>query len=202
MGAMWHALPNSEPAVAAAADREFWRRRVMIVDQVLGCADEIVEHVLFHAQHSGFVPFLAVLAAAANVRYGVDPAHLHPNKIGRREGWRAGNIEPSVAVKVSRVPPVAFHSFFVGDEHRDARAIPAFIKNLLGRVIVRVKFYFRFKKQLACALVEVVTENFSGRGETGERIKRFAVFAFPGKSAGGPESRSPALTLGCPVQLE
>src|SRR2546430_8580958 len=94
------------------------------------------------------------------------------------------------------------HSFFVGDEHRDPRSIRAVIKNLFGRVIVRVKSYFRLEKQLARALVEIVAEDFSRRGETGERIKRFAVFAFAGKSAGGAESGQRDLAVGHPVQLE
>ncbi len=177
----------------------------MIVDQILGGSDEIVEHVLFHVQHSGFVPFLAVLAAAAHVRHCENPAHFHPNEIGRTERRRFGNVEPAVAVKISRILAVAFYSFFVGDEHWHARAVARLrwvVKDLLGRVIVRIKFYFRFEKQRTRALVEIVPENFSRSGETGERIKCFAVFAFAGKSAGGAESGQRDLAVGCPVQLE
>ena len=119
-------------------------------------------------QHPGFVPFLAVLAAATQIRDHIDPAHFHPDQICRRKIWRARNIEPAVAVKIGRVLAVAFHSFFVGNEHRHAGAIRAFVKDLLGRVIVGTKFYFRFEQQRARAFVEIVPENFSRRGETGE----------------------------------
>src|SRR5205807_10644228 len=98
IGALRHAPSNEQSAVAAAADREFRRRRVFVVDQVLGRGDEIIEDVLFDVQHSGFVPFLAVLAATAQVGQRVNAAHFHPNQVGRREGGGARNIESTVTV--------------------------------------------------------------------------------------------------------
>jgi hypothetical protein len=47
---------------------------VFVVDQVLGRGDEIVEYVLFRVQHSTFVPFLAVFAAAAQIGDRIDAA--------------------------------------------------------------------------------------------------------------------------------
>src|ERR1700680_2028191 len=114
---------------------------------------------------------------------------------------RIKNIEPAVTIKVSRVLLVTFHSFFVGDEHRHARAVGAVVKDLLGWVIVRIEFHFRLKEQPALAIVEVVTKDRRRRGETGERIKRLAILAFAGESASRTDSGQRDLAIGRPVEL-
>src|SRR4030095_2710022 len=193
---------DKKSAVAPAADREFRLRSIFVVDQVLRRGDEIVEHVLLGVEHSGFVPFLAVLAAAAQVRDRENSSHLHPNQTRWSKARRLGNVESAVAVEVGRILAVALDSLFVGEEHRHARAIAAFEKDLLGRVGVGIKFYFRFENQFASAFVEIVTENFRGRGVTGERVKRLAIFALAGESGGGSDSGQGDLAIARAVELE
>src|SRR5207237_7602919 len=117
-----------------------------------------------------------------------DSANFHPNEIGRRTRMRFRNIDPAVAEKISRILSIALHSLFIGDEHRDAGAIGAVVKDLLSRVIVGTKFYFWFEQDFTRALVEVIAKNFRRRSETGEGIKRLAIFTFAGKSPGSTET--------------
>src|SRR5215471_18358816 len=164
--------------------------------------DEIIEHILFRVKHPGLMPFLAVLAAAPQVRNSVNAAHFHPDQISRRERRRAGNVEPAIAVKISRRLAVSFHSFFVWDKHRHARAIGALVKDLFSRVIIRIEFHVWLEQQLACPLVDIVAEDFRGRGETRKRVKRLAVFAFSGESGGSAKPRQRDLAVSRSVALE
>jgi len=50
----------------------------MIVNKILGAGREVVEHVLFVGRAPVFVPFLAELAAAAQVGHDKDAAVLQP----------------------------------------------------------------------------------------------------------------------------
>src|SRR5262249_49079934 len=104
--------------------------------------------------------------------------------------------------KIGRIPAVAFHSFFVGDEHWDARAVAAFVKDLLGLIIIRIKLYLRFEEHLARFLVKIVPKDRRRRGEASERIKGLAIFAFAGESNGGAESWQRDLAITRAVEFE
>jgi hypothetical protein len=70
--------------------------------EVVRRRDEVVEDVLLALLGPGQVPGLAVFAAAAEVRHGVDAAHLDPD--GRRHGvgGRDRDVEAAVAVEPRR----------------------------------------------------------------------------------------------------
>src|SRR5262249_1932925 len=139
---------------------------------------------------------------AAQVRNGQDASHFHPDEVFRLKRRSLGNVEPAVTIKISGRLAVPFHSSLVGDEHWDARAVAAFVKDLLSRVIARVKFYIRLEQESAGALVEIVTENLGRCGVAGERVKRLTIFPFTGKSGGRAKSRQRNLSIRRAVQLE
>ena len=96
--------PHEQAAVAAALDRQVRGRRVLLVDQVLEGRGEIVEHVLLVRQVAGRVPFLAVLAAAAEV-HDRDHEPLVEQHAQRR---------PKVRFNIDPVPAVAGHQARIG----------------------------------------------------------------------------------------
>ena len=91
--------PPFEPPETAS----FGRIRVLLRDEPLGRGDEVVEDVLLLLEHPGLVPGVAVLAAAAQVRQGVDAARLEPGEEGGAEARRLADVEAAVAVEERRV---------------------------------------------------------------------------------------------------
>src|SRR5690554_125257 len=75
-----YAGTDQKATVGAALDRQPFRPRVVLVDQMLGTGDEVIEHVLFAAEDATFVPGLAVFDAAAQVGEHECAASLEPGK--------------------------------------------------------------------------------------------------------------------------
>lgn len=123
------------------------------------------------------MPLFAVFGAAAQIRLRVNSAHLHPDQIRDRKRRRQRDAESAVAVKQRRILPIKLQSLFVCDEHRHARAVLAFVKDLFGFVIARFEINFGLAIDLAPAGLHVVTIDGRRRGEAGEGIKRLGVFA-------------------------
>src|SRR5205823_6855268 len=99
------------------------RRGVLLADEVLPGADEVVEHVLLLLEHPGAMPRLAELAAAAKVRERVDAPLLGPDDGARGELRERAGVESAVAGQVRRSAPVARRPLLVHDEHRHLRAV-------------------------------------------------------------------------------
>src|ERR1044071_9962705 len=94
----WFATaPAERPAFREPGDGEPLRRRVLVLNQPLGRADEVVEDVLLLQLRPGLVPLLAVLAAAAHVGRDVDEALLQQHEPARAEAGRRARIKPAVA---------------------------------------------------------------------------------------------------------
>ena len=69
---------------------------IFLRDQVLGGCDEVVENVLFALFRSGFMPFLAVLAAAAEVGDRENAVGIEPD---------AGALAEKYGVSLIPYPP-------------------------------------------------------------------------------------------------
>src|SRR3546814_16925723 len=66
---------------------------------------EVVEAVLLVGEAAAVVPFLAVLAAAADVRDRKHPALFDPRQPRGRESGGDGDVEPAIAVEDRRLRP-------------------------------------------------------------------------------------------------
>src|SRR5688500_15209142 len=84
-----HRGADQQPAVASPFDRDLRGAGVSLADKELGGRDEVVEHVLLLVEHPGAMPFLAVLAAAAQVREREDAAAVEEWKVAGVVGRRA-----------------------------------------------------------------------------------------------------------------
>jgi hypothetical protein len=74
--------PTSRPPLLRLGSQAR-RRGPAFADQVLGRRDEVVEHVLLLEQRAGLVPFLAVLAAAAQLACAnTPPSSSHAMRAG------------------------------------------------------------------------------------------------------------------------
>ena len=124
---------DQKAAVRAAADGEPRRAGVAALDQLLGRPDEVVEDVLLVPQHSRAMPFLAVLAAAAQVGERPDAAALQPGIDPRGEDGPVRDQESAVAGEDGGRPAVELLIFLADDEHGNARAVLRLEEDLLDR---------------------------------------------------------------------
>ncbi len=76
---------HEKAAGAAALNREFFRRRVALRNQVFGRGDEVREGVAFLFHAAGVVPRLSKLSAAADMSDGVDYTAVQQAKPIRTE---------------------------------------------------------------------------------------------------------------------
>src|SRR5947209_7832895 len=74
-------------------------RGVLVREEPLGGGDEVVEDLLLVELRPGLMPLLAVLAAAAHVRRGIDEALFEQGKAQRVEAGRRVDVEAAVAVE-------------------------------------------------------------------------------------------------------
>src|SRR5215472_2820938 len=90
---------HQQSAVAAPFNGEALRIRVALIDEPLRASVKIVENVLLPGEHTGPVPVLAVLAAAAEVGDHIDDAAIqqraepHVIKWGEADSVAAVTIE-------------------------------------------------------------------------------------------------------------
>ena len=130
--------PTKQAAVGAALHRQLGRLGVAFLAQPLGDGDAIVEDVLLFELGAGPVPFLAVLAAAAEAGLHIHAAHLEPQQPADRERRRQRDVEPAVAVEQRRVVAVALQALLGRDEHRHLGPVLARDERLRHLVIVGV----------------------------------------------------------------
>ena len=83
----------------------------LLGDEPLGGRNEIIKDVLLLELRARLVPGLAVLAAAAEVRLGIDAAHLHPCQPAHRKHRQERDIETAIAVKQRRREPSSLMPF-------------------------------------------------------------------------------------------
>ena len=120
------------------------------------------------------MPLFSVLAAAAQIRLGIEAALLHPP--GEFGIPRRSHIHEEAAIgkHQRRRVAIALHAFLCRDEHRDAGAILRFVENLLHFVLIRGEGDGRLGKNFCLSGAEVVAIN--GRRDD-ERLKAVEAFA-------------------------
>jgi hypothetical protein len=123
VGALEEAGTDEETAVGAAADGEPFGFGPAFLDEEFGCADEVVEDVLFAVFHAGLVPCLTKFAAAAEIDLGVDATGFEPCDSAGAEGWGETDIEAAVAVEDDGEGGVFGGGFLVRHEHGDAGTV-------------------------------------------------------------------------------
>ena len=114
---------HQQAAVAAAHDGELVGPRVFVIDQVLRARREVVEDVLFFRQIAREVPWLAELAAAADVADDVHTALLQPDDARLRKRRRQAQAVSAVAIEHRRVRAVELHVFSMQNRQRHLRAV-------------------------------------------------------------------------------
>ena len=134
------------------------------------------------------MPVFAVLAAAAQVRHGVDAAHLHPHQVADAEGRRQRDVEAAVAIQQRRVLAVELQAFLVGDDHRHARAVFAVVEDLLRFVVRRVEIDLRRAEDRAAARPHVVAVDRRRRRVAREAVEGLLVRALAAEAAGGADA--------------
>src|SRR6185295_5509984 len=90
---------DEQAAIGIPVNRQVGRRRVLLLYEIFGCANEIVEYVLLFVEHAGAMPCVAVLAATANVRQCVDATMLQPYGDVGAETRRVADVEATVCVQ-------------------------------------------------------------------------------------------------------
>ena len=114
---------HEKSAVASALDRQFFRTRVFLFDEILGRGREIIEHVLFPGKITGLVPFLAELAATANVCHHIDTAAIEPETPGEIEARLHADAIPAIGVEQGGILAVLFGPLPADDVQRNFGSI-------------------------------------------------------------------------------
>ena len=114
---------HQKAAIAPTLDRELFRARLILFDQVFGGSRKIIEHVLLFREVAGLVPFFAELAAASNIRHDVDAAAIEPKPPRKIKIGRHADAVAAVAVEQRRILSVALRSFSGNDVERNFGAI-------------------------------------------------------------------------------
>src|SRR5439155_1494089 len=89
---------HQEPAIASALDREFFRARVLLFDQIFCSGREIIEDVLFFGEIAGLVPLLTEFSAASNVCHHVHATAIEPEPSRKIEIRRHADAVAAIAV--------------------------------------------------------------------------------------------------------
>ena len=155
---------HKKSAVRAAVDSNEFRRCISLLDQVLCCCYEVVEHILLLHLCSGLVPFLAELAASSQVGNHIDTSALYERNPHCAESRCQAYVESAVSVQEYRVLPVLLYSFTVSHEHVYHCAVLAGVCELFGNILFRNEIYLRGKYKFRLVAVEVVLVYGSGEG--------------------------------------
>src|SRR5579872_4072742 len=90
---------DEQAAVAAAVYRQPGTARVVLVDEVFGSPDKIVEDILLVGQRPGSVPRLPVFPTTSEICLGVHTTHLEPRQHRRPESRCEGYVESAIAIQ-------------------------------------------------------------------------------------------------------
>src|ERR1700689_4442350 len=113
------------------------------------------------------MPVLSELGTAAQVRYCVDAAVLHPEIHAAVEGWRQRDVKTTVAGHQGWVLAVFLDSLFVDYKHWDLRAIFRVVPDLLdviGRGIDGRRIYFGPERALYVAQIHAINRGRNSEG--------------------------------------
>src|SRR5258708_4342865 len=95
----------------------------MTPEEMLGGSAQVIKHMLLASQVTRFVPFLAVFAAATEVRHDINSTRVEPDTARWVEGRSKADAITSVSVEDGWVCAIQFETLFAEDVQRDFRAI-------------------------------------------------------------------------------
>ena len=109
IGPLRHRRAHQQAAVGASTNGEAIGRGVVVVDEIFGGREKVVEDVLLLLEHGRLVPRLSVLVAAAQIGQREESALLHPPRIlgvPLRTAWahRSRRTRSSAAAPCRRAP--------------------------------------------------------------------------------------------------
>src|ERR1700761_86922 len=154
-----HRRAHQQPAIRPPPDSQVRRIRVFLVDQVVRRREEIVEYVLFLAEHPGLMPLLAVLAATAHIRHRKPSALLQPPRIHWVPIGCDAGVESAVAGQQQRGLASTWQTLLACDEHWDARAVLRREEDLPYLVMFWTERDLRLRKDTRRARVALVAIN-------------------------------------------
>ena len=111
-------------------------RRVAVLHEILGAIDEVGERVQLLHHPALFPPFLAHLAAAADVCVGEDDAAIEQAQAIRRERRRSRRAVRAIRIEQERRLAIESDAFAVDDRDRDLRAV-ARVRPYAPRLVLR-----------------------------------------------------------------
>src|ERR1043166_5786884 len=117
---------HEEATVAGAFDGELFATSIIRTNQEPGASDEVIENILLVGEIAGSVPFLAVLAAAAQVCHGDDSSLIQPDAPGKIELRRKAYPVPTVASQNGWTLAVQARAPFANDIQWDESAVFGF----------------------------------------------------------------------------
>src|SRR5215831_15194860 len=126
--------PDRDAAGTRAFTRKVLRRRIVMVDQIVGAGDKILPSVRLSGDHSGLMPGFTEPAAAARMADGKDAAALHPRHARCAERWIDLDAVRSVAFQIRRMRTVELEVFAIDDRERDHSAVLTACRYLGRRV--------------------------------------------------------------------
>src|SRR5262249_39827078 len=99
LGPLRQGSAHEQAAVAATHDRQLFRVRVFLVDEILGAGNEVVEDFWFLGKIAGAVQFSTDLAPPAKIGEGVDPPLFQPDAADEIEARHLAAAVAAVAIK-------------------------------------------------------------------------------------------------------
>ena len=135
------------------------------------------------------MPCLAVLRAAAQVRFAEDAALLDEHDGRGTEAGRAVDLEPAVGIEVARIFAVELQILAVCDEHRHLRTVLRGVEHLLGGEQRGIEIHVRSLEQRRFARGDIVLVNRGGSRVARHRIIDFGSLVVAVEARGGADAR-------------
>src|ERR1700730_9017738 len=99
---------HQKAAITSTLERQLFRTRILLSDQVLACSGKIIEHVLLFRKIAALVPIFSELATPSNIRNYIDATAIEPEPSRKIKIRRYANSVTAIAVKQRRVLFIAF----------------------------------------------------------------------------------------------
>ncbi len=126
----------------------------------------------FLVEHPGAVPVFAELGPAAQVGDRIDAAVLHPEKHAAAESRSLRDVEAAVAIQQGGVLAVLLNSLLADDKHRNFRAVPRAVPNLLDSISRRIdgrRIDFGPERAFYIVQINAIDRRWHGEGMESEK---------------------------------
>src|SRR5277367_1108654 len=110
---------DRDAAGTGSLDREVSRRRIFLVDEIVGSGHEIIDGVLLRRLHAGLVPRFSTLAATAHMRECDNPSALQPRQQRWIKNWRDSQPVCAIGLKQGWVRTIHGEIFAIKNRQRN-----------------------------------------------------------------------------------